>query len=886
MPKRLASLDEFIQEDQNEPQSGIIVPNKQPSLSGFPYRIAVIGEAPGKDEESALEPFVGMSGRLLSALLGKANIVREACFVGNVCQLRPPRNDIEEFDRCGPEITNGLSVLSTDLAQFKPNLCVLLGKTALWAALGTDKISDWRGSLFIGSKAPFLGLKCLASFHPAACLRQYEWTPLLAFDLKKAATEGLTSSLVLPNRLLITNLSAFEIAERCDRIIAENTSVSVDIEGYVFAMSCISVATSADLSFIIPFAKNDGSNYWPTVDEEVLVWRALSRLLAAPNVPKILQNSLYDRFVLQYGYQCLMSNVRDDTMLKHHELYCELEKSLAFQCSLYTKEPFYKSDRKSDDQDTFYRYCCKDSAVTLEISDKLEAILRPEQKEHYQFNMSMLNCLLYMELRGIRYATDLAKKRLKEVNNLIYNLQYDLNRLSGFFLDTKQPRQVLVDRCRSIMGYKKDPSRPKKEFADDYDRVIRILVREGPLSKEEVGYIETVCDIGLNTKGEALKSYLYSTLKLPVQLHPKTKKPTTDVKAMLKLRKKSDAKELELVANIQELRTRAQMLEIKADPDGRIRCGYNVVGTKTGRLSCYTSPTGSGYNLTTIPDKNPLQPEGHPLRSGMRDLILADEDHWMAQLDLKGSDGWTIGAHLNALGDPTMIDDLRFGIKPAARLCYMLRHGNSSLVGKPRSEIKELLKEIKGEDWDYFACKIAIWGICYTMGPDLLADKILEESYGKVALSRADVKNFHTAVHSAYRIRLWHDATARAMARKPELRCDGGHTRRFFGRAREILGDVLSHEPQYNTTRATNMAMFRLWSDPENRRDNGSLIVEPLHSVHDALITHFRKDITTWTTKKLYEWFDNPIIVAGQRIVIPFDGKYGESWGNLTAGVI
>ena len=899
MPKSKTSfLTEFTEEESAaifEAGPKILVPNKFPSLTNFPYRIALIGEAPGKDEEYALEPFVGVSGRLLSALLGKANIVREACFIGNVCQYRPPANEITRFSWKGSEIQSGIEALYRDLEVFKPNLIVCLGGTALHVLKVGDlepairegrfifpnSISDWRGSVFVSP----IGWKCLAAHHPAACLRQYEWTPLLTFDLKKAATEGLSPTIVVPSRTLCITKSAVAIVEELERLRAEHVPVSIDIEGYVESMSCISVAPDAGYSFIVPFAKRDGSSYW-TQDEEVSIWKALANLLADPSVPKTLQNSLYDRFVLQYSYGCLVSNVRDDTMLKHHELYCELEKSLGFQCSLYTSEAFYKSDGKSDDQDTFFRYCCKDSAVTMEISQKLEGILKPPQHEHYHFNMTMLNPLLYMELRGIRYATDLSKKRLREVNNVIYNLQYDLNRLAGRFLDTKQPRSDLLTLARSIMGYKKEPTRPKKAFEQDYDKVIRILLGEGPLTKEEVGYIETVCDLGLNTKGDSLKTYLYDTLKLPVQYHKTTGQPTTDAKAILKLGKKSDHPALQLVISITELRTRAQMLEIHADQDGRIRCGYNVVGTKTGRLSCYTSPTGSGYNLTTIPDKDALRPPDHPLHFGMRDLILADPDCWMAQCDLKGSDGWTIGAHLNALGDPTMIDDLRFGIKPAARLCYMLRHDNGSFVGKERPEIKDMLKEVKGEDWDYFACKVGIWGICYTMGPDLLADEILEESAGKVALSRADVKNFHMAVHAAYRIRLWHEATARKIAKKAELVCDGGHTRRFFGRAREILGDVLSHEPQYNTTRATNMAMYRLWTDPENRRPDGGLIVEPLHSVHDALVTQFKKDNVEWATKKLKEWFNNPLTIAGQRIVIPFDGKYGESWGNLTAGTI
>src|SRR5437016_2457605 len=109
-------LSEFTtattEDEDKEPRK--VVPNKFPSLTRFPYRIAVVGEAPGRDEELASEPFVGMSGRFLAALMSKANIVREALFIGNVCQLRPPQNDIELFKLDGPEITAGLRQLAAD----------------------------------------------------------------------------------------------------------------------------------------------------------------------------------------------------------------------------------------------------------------------------------------------------------------------------------------------------------------------------------------------------------------------------------------------------------------------------------------------------------------------------------------------------------------------------------------------------------------------------------------------------------------------------------------------------------------------------------------------------------------------------------------------------
>ena len=339
-------------------------------------------------------------------------------------------------------------------------------------------------------------------------------------------------------------------------------------------------------------------------------------------------------------------------------------------------------------------------------------------------------------------------------------------------------------------------------------------------------------------------------------------------------------KVLQLAIDIGELRTRSQMLAIHADNDGRIRAGYNIVGTETSRITCYTSPTGSGYNLQTIPDENTLRREGDFLRQGMRDLFVADEGCYLFKCDLSGADGWTIGAHLFSLGKPAMLEDLKAKIKPAARICYMLRHGNDSLKGKTRDEVKELLKEVKSSDWDYFACKQGIWGITYLMGPDKLAEVILVGSEGKVQLSRDDVRSFRNAVYAAYEPNVWHEAVGRRLKAQqypPSLVDASGHTRKFFGRPTEILGQALAHEPQCNTTFCVKKALYRLWNDPENR-DNNRLKVEPLHTVHDSLDGQFKTKDIDWAVSKIREWFDNPIIIAGQKITIPFSGSYGTNW--------
>lgn len=912
------SLEEPCDSAIKELECTGIVPNKFPTVKGTPYRIAIIGEAPGEQEVKEGQPFVGQSGRLLTQILQKKGITREALFIGNVCQHRPPGNDIDAFALDSPEIQSGLEKLSLDLEQFNPNICLLLGKTALWAAKGIDKIGNWRGSFFMGERNCFIGRKCIAAYHPAAILRQYQWMPLLMLDIDKCLKESTFPELTLPDRQLDLHLSKHEIIHRLQNIRQNKTKIALDIEGGINTWSCMSIATSPFECFIIPFTNSGGTSYWFPEDEcDVLT--ALSEALADPTVPKILQNSLYDRFVLQYSYNILIFGVVEDTMLKSWEKQNELEKGLDFLCSVYTKEPYYKSERKTQSMETYWRYCCKDSVITYEISEVLDPLLSPRQLEHYHFNIDLLNLLLYCELKGINYDVPESKNRLEKINSFYYRIQHRLNELAGLDCFAGKSKDLLESAVRKICCFKRNPEIPKKDFEKDLPRIITILKQDRDLTDEEKGYIASVCGWDMNVKSKKFKTYLYQTLKLPAQFKLNKETGTnsycTDNDALLKLKKNLETRNdkypnfdrptaikiVDTSIQIMELRTRSQMLSIYADSDHRIRCGYNLVGTVTGRLSSYTSPTGSGYNLQTIPDDYKSLPEGHPLRQGMRDLFLADDDYWMFQCDLKGADGWTIGAHLHNLGDSTMLEDLKAGIKPAARICYILRHGMSGLISKPRDEIKEMLKEIKGDDWDYFACKIGIWGQCYTLGPDLQSSQICEESYGQVNMTRKEIMDFRDCVFRTYNIRLWHRYVQHLIDKPgfPRLTCASGSTRIFYGRKTEILGEYLSTEPQNNTTYATNLAARNLWRDPDNRTEKfemasesgpankGTLLkIQPLHQVHDALIGQFKKSDTAWAIGKIKQAFSNIIIIAGMPITIPFDGKYGVSWGNLNEGTI
>lgn len=859
------------------------VPNYIPLT---PSKICFVGEAPGANELQMGRPFVGYSGKLLANLASAAGIPFSNCMLGNVTQHRPPNNEIKRFRWDGDEIQDGLEQLRQDIQHIDPYLVILLGNTPLKAALDPDSVhplepkyykysvSNWRGSFFVpeARSSPFYGRKCTAAYHPANCLRQYENTPILRFDLMRAAKEAGTRNWVPPERnLSITNLTPVEIVEKLRRIRQERRLIAIDIEGGIDSMTCISIADAKDNAFIVPFTGHTGS-FYANEDDEMLVFRELALLLEDPLVPKVLQNSLYDLFVLAYSYRILVRGVVDDTMLKHWEAYCELPKGLAFQCSLYTREPFYKHERTVPDLKTHWTYCCRDSATTHEINSTLSShLVNPSSLSHYRFNMDMLSPLLYMELRGIRYDIEGAAKRRREVLNEVYNLNYQLDELTLVGLDFTLPKAEIEKTIREI-ACKKRGGEYKKAFLEDAPRIEDILSRYPNLTPTDKGELNFILDLGMNVKSPRYKDYLYETLGLPKQYNNVTGALSTNYESLLNIYKVCDHPAVRLGIDIGSRRTRTQMLSISADGDGRIRCAYNVVGTETGRLTCYTSPTGSGYNLQTIPEYD-------------RDLFLADDGYWLFQCDLSGADTWTVAAYLSFLGERTMMDDLLAGLKPAKILALMRRHG-ATVSNLSREELREMSEQVKKSDWDYFASKIGVHGSNYLMGPRTLARNLFIQSEGKISLTETEIRNLQGLYMLRYRVKKLHDYINGVLSARPEIRVSSGHSRHFFGRRDEILGEALAHEPQANTTYATNLAALRLWKDPENRRTDGSLIIEPLHQVHDALVGQFPKDRTAWAIGKIREYFNNTIRIANMDIVIPFEGGYGTAWGSLKEGKI
>ena len=836
------------------------VPNYFPPAPMEP-RLAVIGEAPGEEEVLARRPFVGKSGYLLRELLGKHGVNLDTVFRGNVSQERPAGNKFGLFAWDGPEITEGLAALRADLARFKPSVVVLLGAQPLRAALcAKTSVEKLRGTLvYPMNGSPLRDLTCLSTYHPAACFREYRLRYTLAGDLGRALWVLRGHPHAPPAENYVLNPSPDEIRTRLRAL--RGRLAAVDIEGYPAAMSCFSIAWSATEAMTLPTSALDGP-----------AGPAIREYLEDPESPKAFHNGLYDTFVLAWQpYGIHVRGWVEDTMLAQWELGCEFPKGLDYCASIHTWRPYWKQDRSATDYGTLARYCARDATATWEIRQKQK--LEGGSLRHYRFNVDLLPAFLYMELRGIRYDVDGAAARRAELQRELWSLQGQLDLATG-----RDKPDVGAAILRMTLKKLKitDPSAVtpeacRKEWRDDAPRILALAAQRRRTPAEQ-GELCGLLGLTLNVESVRFRDYLYDQPPKGLGLTKQYKKTdegpvlTAGETALLRLRKATGHPVVKLALEMRRLSTRIQMLGISADADGRIRAAYNPVGQETGRVSCYTSPTGSGYNLTTIPKDD-------------RDLFLADEGHWLAQCDLKGADGWTVAANLKSLGAPQMWDDLTAGLKPA-NVLVIIRH-DPSAANWTRAQLLDAQKAVDGDGEEYKSAKGVQHGTSYQMGAQAVCNKTFLDSDGEIDMSARDAQVWQDLFHARYHVRLWHGARMRSLRETGNvLTVPSGHRRHFTNWPERILGEALAHEAQANTTYATNMALRACWQDPENRDGKGRPIIECVHHIHDALLFHFPRKRLPFARRKIRAWFNNPIVIAGIPVTIPFSGTYGPSWGE------
>jgi uracil-DNA glycosylase family 4 len=151
-------------------------------------RLMFVGEAPGRDEDIAGLPFVGVSGKLLDRMLAAIGLDRSSVYIANIVPWRPPGNRTptpQESAMCLPFTLRQIELVN-------PDILVCLGQPSTQTLLATrEGITKTRGRWYkfnTGTRE----IRAMPTLHPAYLLRQplqkrYAWRDFLA--IKKALAE-------------------------------------------------------------------------------------------------------------------------------------------------------------------------------------------------------------------------------------------------------------------------------------------------------------------------------------------------------------------------------------------------------------------------------------------------------------------------------------------------------------------------------------------------------------------------------------------------------------------------------------------------------------------------------------------------------------------------
>ncbi len=518
-------------------------------------KIVLVGEAPGVVEAREGRPFSpnAPAGKLLQELLHSVGLTRQDVYITNVIKERPPKrmdgeDDLSKWFRVnsqgGVTVTKDYirykEMLRNELEKINANVFVPAGNVALYALTGLIGIIKLRGSIINGSLFGDRVMKVVPIIHPAAALPHKNpiYKYLIKADLKRVVEESSTPEINLPMRNLKILLSYNEVCAYLES--CKNAEVvSIDIEVLNEEISHVGIAKDWDDAISIPFTAR-GDNYL-SPPQEAYIWRLIADILEDDKIIKINHNISFDAAFIFRKFGVVIKNVKD-TMVMMGILFPDLPKNLGFVSSLYTKEPYYKDERKKMtklyDERKFSLYNAKDAAVVLEIAPKLEDELRKQSNyETYKWQERLIYPCIYIQERG---------------------LKIDVGRLEA-----------------------------AKEEADK-----RLIDIESKI-KEMVGY-----DINPRSTQQLVK-YFYD--ELGVEPYTKRGKPTVDQTAIKRLTRKG----IPVASLLQEYRKlhkfKSSYLDMKIGDDGRLHSSINPVGTTSGRLSASKDIFGEGGNIQTLP---------------------------------------------------------------------------------------------------------------------------------------------------------------------------------------------------------------------------------------------------------------------------------------------
>ncbi len=129
--------------------------------------LMIVGEAPGINEDLQGEPFVGQAGQLLDKIMKAIDFDRSDIYIANILKHRPPNNR----DPKPEERERSLPYLLRQIELINPKIILCVGRISATTLLGRDdSLKNLRQKFH-----PFMERELMATYHPAALLRNEQW---------------------------------------------------------------------------------------------------------------------------------------------------------------------------------------------------------------------------------------------------------------------------------------------------------------------------------------------------------------------------------------------------------------------------------------------------------------------------------------------------------------------------------------------------------------------------------------------------------------------------------------------------------------------------------------------------------------------------------------
>lgn len=586
------------------------------------FKVAIIGEAPGEEEDQKGEPFVGSAGHKLKEAVASAGLIWHLVYKTNVLMCRPPDNEIESIEGqlaikcCMPGFKEEVAWMEKNGTK----VLVPTGNTSM-NALGIEgKIGKYRGSVFEVGK-----MIAVPTYHPSFILRgMWKEEPTWINDLAKARDLSL-KKWSKPKENFNLFPTEKDVKDFVERAIDEDLLVASDLETtslneYYAKILMNGLAVNGEDAIVVPFTKKGGTDYW-TMPGYSRVWKLVDKLYL--NCRTMFQNASYDALILAHQGHAI-KKLEHDTLLLHHCISPELPHNLGYIVSVYGKTPYWKEvvlgseDKMIGMDDAEVRtYNARDTVVLHQVlPDMLQHLKEVGTENIYrEVSMNLVFPLMRMHRNGMALDKGRLKKKATQFKKEATRTENELRKLCGlpeaFNFDSGDHMRLLVhgEKPKSWNATKTaleayDVNKKLRRDTKKYAALVsKWDVFTGITSLNAVDGEQIVAP-GRDSSVDAMSMLsLERKAILAIQSLDKLKNQTERVQ------KKREA--YERIRKFIQLHRKYSGAHILATtfsgfptgPDGRVHLPFKIHGTKTGRLSSGSDDEDQKINGQNIPEE-------------------------------------------------------------------------------------------------------------------------------------------------------------------------------------------------------------------------------------------------------------------------------------------